>query len=190
MKAFISYSHKDSSFLERLHTHLTQIKRDGKLTSWTDEMIPAGGAVNDHISNNLETSQIFIALLSPDYIASNYCYEKEFAKAIKMLEKGILIIIPIIVEPCDWLNTPFREFKALPKDGKAITDWSNENTAFLDVIQNLRKLIGNDEKKEIGVRHIFGIPGDFVLNLYEALEQDGFRCLIERAEQRREDRRE
>jgi len=24
-----------------------------------------------------------------------------------------------------------------------------------------------------GVRHIFGIPGDFVLNLYEALEDDG-----------------
>lgn len=24
-----------------------------------------------------------------------------------------------------------------------------------------------------GVRHIFGIPGDFVLNLYEALERDG-----------------
>src|SRR5438105_2464949 len=24
-----------------------------------------------------------------------------------------------------------------------------------------------------GVRHVFGIPGDFVLNLYEALEADG-----------------
>lgn len=149
MKAFISYSHKDSKFLERLHTHLTQIKRDGKLTSWTDEIIPAGGAVNDHISNNLETSQIFIALLSPDYIASNYCYEKEFTKAIKMQENGTLIIIPIILEPCDWLNTPFREFKALPKDGKAISDWNNANTAFLDVVQNLRKLIGNDEEREM-----------------------------------------
>ncbi|MCM3881833.1 MAG: indolepyruvate/phenylpyruvate decarboxylase [Vicinamibacterales bacterium] len=30
-----------------------------------------------------------------------------------------------------------------------------------------------DELYAQGVRHIFGIPGDFVLNLYEALEQDG-----------------
>jgi len=30
-----------------------------------------------------------------------------------------------------------------------------------------------DELWRYGVRHIFGIPGDFVLNLYEALEDDG-----------------
>ena len=30
-----------------------------------------------------------------------------------------------------------------------------------------------DELYAQGVRHIFGIPGDFVLNLYEALSQDG-----------------
>ena len=31
--------------------------------------------------------------------------------------------------------------KALPKDGKAIATWSNENTAMLDVIQNIRKTL-------------------------------------------------
>src|SRR6266481_9972321 len=30
-----------------------------------------------------------------------------------------------------------------------------------------------DQLWQQGVRHIFGIPGDFVLNLYNALEDDG-----------------
>jgi indolepyruvate decarboxylase len=35
-----------------------------------------------------------------------------------------------------------------------------------------------DALQQYGVRHIFGIPGDFALNLYEALEQDGRFSLI------------
>jgi indolepyruvate decarboxylase len=35
-----------------------------------------------------------------------------------------------------------------------------------------------DALQQYGVRHIFGIPGDFALNLYEALEQDGRFTLV------------
>jgi hypothetical protein len=141
MNAFISYSHQDSNMLDILHKHLTQLQRDNLIKTWTDREILAGGTVDAIITNALQSSELFIALLSPDYIASNYCYEKEFNTASQMQEAGQLIIIPVIVEPCDWLNTPFSKFKALPKDGKAISTWENNNTAFLDVIQNIRKLI-------------------------------------------------
>ncbi|RYD52603.1 MAG: toll/interleukin-1 receptor domain-containing protein [Sphingobacteriales bacterium] len=141
MKAFISYSHKDEAFLDRLHTHLAQLRRDGILSTWTDEQIPAGSQLDQIISRELESAQVFIALLSPDYIASNYCYEKEFESALKRVEAGDLIIVPIILESCEWLSTPFGKFKALPKDGKAISTWQNANTAFLNITQELRKLL-------------------------------------------------
>lgn len=141
MKAFISYSHKDSQTLERLHTHLAHLVRDGKLTSWTDEQILAGSHLDSSISKELQSSQLFIALLSPDYLASNYCYEREFKKAVEMNQAESLLIVPVIAEPCDWLHTPFREYKALPQDGKPISTWENGNTAFLNVTQSLRKLL-------------------------------------------------
>lgn len=141
MKAFLSYSHNDRLMLEKLHTHLTQIRREGLLTTWTDHEISAGSRLDDKISSNLQNSQLFIALLSPDYIASRYCYEKEFFTAKEMEKAGKLTIIPVIVEPCDWQNTPFMKYKALPQDGKPIVEWQNVNTAFLDVITNLRKLL-------------------------------------------------
>ncbi|MCK7590604.1 toll/interleukin-1 receptor domain-containing protein [Subsaxibacter sp. CAU 1640] len=141
MKAFISYSHKDENYLERLHVHLAQLKREELIEAWTDEAIPAGGKLDNIISESLEKSDVFIALLSPDYINSNYCYDKEFKRALKMQEDNQLTIIPIILEPCDWTNTPFKQFKALPKDGKPISDWNNMNTAFLNIIQEVRLLL-------------------------------------------------
>lgn len=143
MNGFISYSHKDEVMLHNLQKHLAQLTRDGIISAWTDEMIPAGGHLGDQINFALEKSGLFLALLSPDYIASNYCYEKEFQKALEMAGQGKIVIVPIIVEPCDWLNTPFKEFKALPKDGKAISEWHNLNTAFLDVITGIRNLLKN-----------------------------------------------
>lgn len=145
MKAFISYSHADSAMLDKLHTHLAQLTRENLLSSWADREIIAGGVLNSEILRNLESSDLFIALLSPDYIASKYCYEKEFTIALDKVIKNEIIIVPIIIEPCDWKSTPFKDFKALPTDGKPISEWQNVNTAFLNIIQELRKLIkGND----------------------------------------------
>lgn len=141
MKAFISYSHQDGPMLDMLHKHLAQLHRDGIISAWTDREIPAGGNLDQAISEELHKAKLFLALLSPDYIASNYCYEKEFSFALNMQEQGKLLLVPIILEPCDWLSTPFKKFKALPKDGKAVSTWENKNNAFLDVVQNIRKLI-------------------------------------------------
>lgn len=140
VKAFISYSHKDEVYLERLKVHLAQMKREGLINEWTDKEIHAGDSLDDTISNALASSEIFLALVSPDYIASNYCYDKEFETAQKMQEEGKLIIVPIIVEPCDWHKTPYGKLKAVPKDGKAVSEWTNPNNAFLNVIDELRRL--------------------------------------------------
>lgn len=78
--------------------------------------------------------------MSPDYLNSNYCYEKEFAEAQRRHEEGSLKIVPVILEPCDWQNTPFSSIKALPKDGKAVALWNNQNTAMMDVTAHLRKI--------------------------------------------------
>ena len=143
MKAFISYCHADAGMLGRLHVHLANLKREGLISDWTDEKILAGGNLDDNISESLSSSQLFISLVSPDYIASHYCYEKEFETAQKMQEQGDIIIVPIIVEPCDWKSTPFSKLKALPKDGKPVAEWTSPNSAFTDVAQELRKLLTN-----------------------------------------------
>ena len=141
VEAFISYSHADEKALERIHKHLAMLKRDNTINAWTDHQILPGDKVGENISANLNKSSLFIAVVSPDYLASNYCYEKEFQQAQQLCSDGKIRIVPVILEPCDWLSSPLADYMALPKDGKAISEWDNPNNAYLDVVNGLRKLI-------------------------------------------------
>lgn len=141
MRAFLSYSHKDKWALERLHIHLAVLRREGKITEWFDREILAGGEVDKEISAQLEECDVFLPLVSADFLASNYCYEKEMGRAIRRHKDGAMRIVPVIVEPCDWKSSPLLPFKALPRDGKPITEWTNQNNAFLDIVEELRRLI-------------------------------------------------
>ena len=141
MKAFISYSHKDESYLERLHTHLATLRRAGDLLVWFDREILAGDPLDQKIMDQLDECALFIALVSPDFLNSNYCYEKEMQYALEKHASGKTRVVPIILEPCDWTSTPLGNLKALPKDGKPIAEWQNQNTAFLDVIKGLRRVL-------------------------------------------------
>jgi hypothetical protein len=145
--AFISYSHVDADALERLHKHLAMLRRESVIIAWTDHQILPGDRLDDAIMSNLEGSNLFLALVSPDYLASNYCYEREFQNALGLAKAGRLRIVPIIVEPCEWQRSPFGELMALPKDGKPISEWTNPNNALLDVVAGLRRLLVVDQAK-------------------------------------------
>jgi hypothetical protein len=51
------------------------------------------------------------------------------------------IVIPVILRPCDWHDTPFGKLQAAPKDGKAITRWANPDEAFLDVVMSIKRAL-------------------------------------------------
>jgi hypothetical protein len=139
--AFISYAHADAKALDRLHKHLAMLKREGTLNAWTDHAILPGDRVDGAISAQLEQSTVFVALVSPDYLASRYCYEKEFERALALSQAGRMRIVPVILEPCDWLSSPLKDFLALPKDGLAVSGWANQNNAYLDVVTGLRRIL-------------------------------------------------
>lgn len=141
VSAFISYSHANAKSLDRLHKHLAMLERDGSLDAWTDHDILPGDKFEERIDGGLAKSQLFVALLSADYLASEYCYDKEFAYAQQRAAEGQLRIVPVIIEPCEWLSSPFAEYSALPKDGKAISEWSNQNAAYHGVVTGLRRVI-------------------------------------------------
>jgi len=146
-KVFISYSHRDEKALDRLHTHLAMLRREGLVETWYDREILAGQDIDREIGTNLRDSEIFIALTSADFLASNYCYEREMKTALERHEAGSLVVVPVIVEACDWKASPLGKLKALPKDGKPISTWTNEAVAYLDVVTELRRILGKKSSK-------------------------------------------
>jgi hypothetical protein len=139
-RLFISYSHVDSALLERLHKHLAQLERDGTISGWYDREIHAGARLDDAIRHQLEIADVFLACVSPDYIASNYCYDEELDLALVREAAGDLFVIPVIFQPCEWLQTPLKKFKAVPNDGKPVAEHTNVNVALLEVATEIRRL--------------------------------------------------
>lgn len=143
MRAFISYSHLDAEFLTQLHEHLSTMRRQGILDTWTDRAIPAGGVIDDHVHDQMDQAELYLLLVSSAFIASDYCIEKEFARALERQRAGKARIVPIIIRDCDWKIPELRKFKALPEDGKAVESrhWHSTDEAFANVVSELRKLL-------------------------------------------------
>lgn len=147
MDAFISYSHRDAAALERLHVHLAVLRRDGLIDAWFDRDILAGGNVDSEIAERLETSGLFLLLVTPDFLNSEYCVEKEMARAMARQACGEARVIAIIVEPCDWQSTILRSIKVVPQDGRSVSEWTNSNSAYLNVVQEIRRAIESDQRQ-------------------------------------------
>src|SRR5438309_3730884 len=130
---FFSYSHRDEAMRDQLETHLAMLKRQGFIETWHDRRITAGEPLDRNVSANLERADIVLLLVSPDFLASDYCYEQEMMRAIERHKAGACTVIPIILRPCDWHDAPFGGLLAAPKDGKPITQWPDIDSAFLDV---------------------------------------------------------
>lgn len=138
---FYSYSHKDETFREALETHLSILARKNIISEWHDRKITAGQEWKKEIDEELRTADILLLLISSDFIASDYCYEKELKVALERHESNQAIVIPVIVRPSEWSDAPFAKLQALPKDAKAVTSWDNQDEAWLDVVEGIKKAI-------------------------------------------------
>jgi hypothetical protein len=103
------------------------------ISSWHDRRITAGDDFGEAIDSHINTANIILLLVSPDFIASDYCYEREMKRALERHQQGDARVIPIILRPCDWHDLPFGKLLATPKDGRPTTMWPNIDEAFLDV---------------------------------------------------------
>jgi hypothetical protein len=138
---FFSYSHKDEEHRDRLETHLALLKRQGIIEAWHDRRIGAGTEWKAAIDANLAEAQIVLLLISPDFLASDFCYDVEVKRAIERHAAGATRVVPIIVRACDWESAPFAKLQALPKDAKPITKWSDPDEAWTDVARGIRKAV-------------------------------------------------
>jgi len=138
---FYSYSHRDERFRDSLAKHLALLKRQGLIKEWYDRQIGAGDEWRESIDEHLESADIILLLVSADFIASDYCFDKEMGRALERHDEGEALVIPIIVRPVNWSGAPFGRLQALPKNGKPVTVWDNRDLAWVDVAEGISKMV-------------------------------------------------
>lgn len=138
---FYSYAAEDEALRNELEKHLSMLHRQNYITSWYPRKITAGAEVNHEIEAHLNSAQFILLLVSPDYLASDYIYNKEMKQALERHEREDANVIPILLRPVDWENAPFSKLQVLPAQGKPITSWSNRDEAFQDVAEGIKTSI-------------------------------------------------
>jgi hypothetical protein len=138
IEVFFSYTHADEALRDKLATHLRLLERQGIIAGWHDRRIASGQEWAGAIDTNLQTAHIILLLVSADFLASDYCYDREMQQAMARHAAGDARVIPIILRPADWQSAPFGALQALPKDGRPVTEWPNRDTAFLDIARGIR----------------------------------------------------
>jgi TIR domain len=154
-KVFISYSHADEWLKNELIAHFGALKRNGLVDVWHDRRIPAGGLIHDEIDANVQSSDLFLFLISTDFINSDYCFQNEYTAAVRRHQAGEAEIVPIIIRPCDWDVGNLRNLNALPKDGAPVTSGADakkesqtRDQKWLEVIQGLKIVLELIKKKD------------------------------------------
>src|SRR6266700_7260665 len=134
VKIFFCYAHEDEQLLNKLKNHLFPLKRTGLIDIWHDRDISAGTDWEQQIKSHLNQAQIILLLVSPDFMAFDYCYSIEMQRALERHDLGEARVIPLILRHVYWQGV-LGKLQALPTDAKPVTgsSWRNRDEAFLNI---------------------------------------------------------
>jgi tetratricopeptide (TPR) repeat protein len=146
---FISYSHKDEDWKDRLLPHLKMLEQAGLgIVIWDDRAIDDGAYWYNEIKQAMDKAVVAVCLISADYLASDFCIKEEIPYLLKRREHDGMVLLPILVRPCLWSAFHWlKDTQMLPRDGKSIAgDFKgSEDTAFLDVAQFIFGIVNNPD---------------------------------------------
>lgn len=141
IEIFISYAHEDEPLRQHLEKHLSTLKNQGIINVWHNRQIKAGEERNQIIDARLNAARIILLLISPDFMASTYCYGKEMEYAMKRHERKEACVIPIILRPIHWQSSPIGKLQVLPTEITSLTSGHNLDEAFFNVAEGIRQVI-------------------------------------------------
>ena len=131
--------------MNQLSVHLAPLRRLEKIEVWTDKAIQAGEEWDVEIENNLRNSNIILLLVSADFVASSYIWEKEIPMALQLEKEAGARVVPIYLRPFDFSGLNFSKNQMIPKDSgenlKAISQWENIDEAYMEVAKKIREVI-------------------------------------------------
>ena len=131
-KVFISYSHKDKPYLDRLSVHLRPLERAGITELWVDTRIMPGEKWRSEIEAALAKAQAAVLLISADFLASNFILENELPPLLEKAEKEGVKILPVILKPCRFTRDKLlSQFQAVNMPENPISGMSEHESELV-----------------------------------------------------------
>lgn len=160
INTFIVYSSKDKETKERLLDHLNPFTEEYDLAIWHDELISPGDDWNAEIQQRFEKTDIFLLLVSVDFLNSEYIRQVELKAAIESYRSNKSVIVPAIIGYCQWDtklytddNFTIKDLQVLPPAGKPLDEWTTRDKGFNEIAIGVRKVIKSIRDKRSAISH-------------------------------------
>jgi len=137
---FISYSHKDKEWLDRLNSHLLAFsKEEAGINCWSDSEIKAGDKWKQDILEALKSADIAVLLVSPDYLASPFIRTEELPLILQKEGEGKIRVLPIIVRPCAYSRSCLASVQGANSIEKTLAEMTNAEVdrVFVQVVDTI-----------------------------------------------------
>src|SRR5581483_6031752 len=131
----------DAAFRDQLSMHLLPLIQNGLLTEWSEHQVLPGPDMGQERQKAWQAADILLILLSADYFASAEFDKKSLQQAIERHHAKQLLMLPVIVRPCDWKSTLFASLPCFPRNQQPLSTWEHQDDAFHAIEQELRQII-------------------------------------------------
>ena len=140
LKVFLSYAHEDEAMKNELRKFLINLIRSKQIEVWQDRELLPGSEWDASIKKELAEADIILLLVSVDFNASEYIWDKELAAAMERHEKGEARVIPIILRNCEWGDMPYAKLQALPLNATPVSDYADRDVAYTEIAKGIRRV--------------------------------------------------
>lgn len=118
---FVSYSHRDRRYLDRLRVHLRPLERQGIVDLWADTRLQAGSRWREEIASAIDRCKVAVLLVSADFLASAFIVDNELPPLLRAAEENGVTILPVVIGPCRFSKTPsISELQAVNDPERAL----------------------------------------------------------------------
>jgi tetratricopeptide (TPR) repeat protein len=118
---FISYSHKDEAWKDRLLDQLGVLEEEGLLRTWNDRNIGAGDDWFEEIRKAMESARVAVFLVSASSLKSKFIRHKEIPFLLERRVKDGMVFFPVILKSSVWQELPWlARFQVRPLDGRPL----------------------------------------------------------------------
>ncbi len=163
-KIFISYSHNDSEWLERLQVHLKPIERQGLVTPWDDTKIQPGANWREEIQAALDTANIAILLISADFLGSDFIADNELPLLLDAAENAGVTILSLILSPSLYGEIEsISKYQSVNPPSEPLIDLSKgeQEKYLVELARTILRSVDGAEKKTLevgsGSKQIFSV---------------------------------
>lgn len=182
---FISYSHKDSKWLEILHTSLKPLIPLIPCQIWDDTQIKAGENWREEIQKALVSAKIAVLLVSPNFLASDFILDEELPVLMNAAKSDGLIICWIAIRNCLYQFTDIEHYQALndPSNPLATLGLRARDDELVHICKQIQDIFSSGyqekEQKETKLTQLDVVRSKVSLNGKNIVDRASVQNLIE-----------